>query len=141
MHLPKAPAPPSYNTEIEMPEIKGYQPRFSLDLPGGTSATEEQASTDTQPAPTVVKSMDLSKPENQTSESTAEVDHTTVAVSSTTGDRSYHYKKGEKEKFKQDLYNTYTKVLKQRGMNPAFAKYLVAQDGLESGWGQSYAGR
>ena len=123
---------PSYNTEIEMPEIKGYQPQFSLDLPGGTSATEEQVSTDTQPAPTVVKSMDLSKPENQTSESTAEVDHTTVAVSSTTGDRSYHYKQGEKEKFKQDLYNAYTKVLKQRGMNPAFAKYLVAQDALES---------
>ena len=132
---------PSYNTEIEMPEIKGYQPRFSLDLPGGTSATEEQASTDTQPAPTVVKSMDLSKPENQTSESTTEVDHTTVAVSSTTGDRSYHYKSGEKEKFKQDLYNAYTKVLKQRGMNPAFAKYLVTQDALESRWGQAYAGR
>lgn len=39
--------------------------------------------------------------------------------------------------FKNDLYNAYLKVLKEKHIDPNFAKYLVAQDALESGWGKS----
>jgi flagellum-specific peptidoglycan hydrolase FlgJ len=41
------------------------------------------------------------------------------------------------DSFKSDLYNMYIKVLKASNINPEFAKYLVAQDALESNWGKS----
>ena len=43
-------------------------------------------------------------------------------------------------KFKKDLTEAYTKALEARGLNTKYAKYLVAQDALESGWGSRYTG-
>lgn len=42
-----------------------------------------------------------------------------------------------KEEFKNSLYNAYLDVLKRHNINPEFAKYLVAQDALESAYGKS----
>ena len=42
-----------------------------------------------------------------------------------------------RETFKKELYDTYLKVLKEKNINPEFAKYLVAQDALESRYGAS----
>lgn len=39
--------------------------------------------------------------------------------------------------FKSDLYNTYVKVLKANNIDLEFAKYIVAQDALESNYGKS----
>lgn len=51
------------------------------------------------------------------------------------------YKASEQEQFKSDLYNAYLKALKARGFKDEeasdFAKRIVAQDALESGYGTS----
>lgn len=50
-------------------------------------------------------------------------------------------KKMKKEEFKALLMPLYEKELESRGLNPAFAKSLVAQDALESGWGEHLSGK
>lgn len=45
-----------------------------------------------------------------------------------------------KEEFSTTMLPIYERLLKQKGLNPAFAKALVAQDGLESAWGKSPSG-
>ena len=51
------------------------------------------------------------------------------------------YKASERDKFKMDLFEAYTTAFKQRGFDEdraiEFAKRIVAQDALESRWGQS----
>lgn len=42
-----------------------------------------------------------------------------------------------RDEFKNTLYNAYLKTLKKYNFDPEFAKYLTAQDALESGWGKS----
>ena len=49
-------------------------------------------------------------------------------------------KYSDPNKFKNDLTEAYTKALKARKLNVKYAKYLVAQDALESSWGSKYAG-
>lgn len=46
-----------------------------------------------------------------------------------------------KEDFKDIMIPLYESALKQKGLNPLFAKALVAQDGLESAWGTKAAGK
>ena len=43
--------------------------------------------------------------------------------------------------FVQQMTDAYATELERRGYDPAFAEYLVAQDALESGWGEHQAGR
>lgn len=56
----------------------------------------------------------------------------------TASSKSEKYK--DSNKFKKELTEAYTKALKARGMDTRYAKYLVAQDALESGWGSRYVG-
>lgn len=51
-----------------------------------------------------------------------------------------NYKFTDKESFKTRMLQEYTSALEARGINPEFAKYLVAQDALESGWGSKPSG-
>ena len=51
-----------------------------------------------------------------------------------------NYKFTDKESFKSRMLQEYTSALEARGINPEFAKYLVAQDALESGWGSKPSG-
>lgn len=46
-----------------------------------------------------------------------------------------------KKDFLSTMVPIYEKILSENGLNPAFAKSLAAQDGLESGWGRSAQGR
>lgn len=46
----------------------------------------------------------------------------------------------DKESFKTRMLLEYRSALEARGINPEFAKYLVAQDALESGWGSKPVG-
>lgn len=50
------------------------------------------------------------------------------------------YKFNSKKDFKDTMLPIYERMLKAKGLNPAFAKALVAQDGLESAWGSKPAG-
>jgi peptidoglycan hydrolase FlgJ len=43
----------------------------------------------------------------------------------------------DKNEFISDMMDAYTKELSSRGIDTNYAKYLVAQDALESGWGKS----
>ena len=45
-----------------------------------------------------------------------------------------------KKEFVDEMTTAYTNELLRRGLDPMFAKYLVAQDGLESNWGKSSLG-
>ena len=46
----------------------------------------------------------------------------------------------DKESFKTRMLLEYRSALEARGINPEFAKYLVAQDALETGWGSKPIG-
>lgn len=50
------------------------------------------------------------------------------------------YKFKSKKDFKDTMLPIYENILKAKGLNPRFAKSLVAQDGLESAWGSKPAG-
>lgn len=45
-----------------------------------------------------------------------------------------------KEDFKNTMIPIYANILSEKGLNPLFAKSLVAQDGLESAWGSNPSG-
>lgn len=51
-----------------------------------------------------------------------------------------NYKFSDKESFKTRMLLEYRSALEARGINPEFAKYLVAQDALETGWGSKPVG-
>ena len=46
-----------------------------------------------------------------------------------------------KDEFKSIMTPIYQKLLIEKGLNPEYARMLVAQDGLESGWGKHTQGR
>lgn len=50
------------------------------------------------------------------------------------------YGKGEQSKFVKDMYTLYSKELSKRGLPTDYAKWLTAQDALETGWGKSIIG-
>lgn len=50
------------------------------------------------------------------------------------------YSKGEQSKFVKDMYTLYSKELSKRGLPTEYAKWLTAQDALETGWGKSIIG-
>lgn len=50
------------------------------------------------------------------------------------------HKFNSKKDFKDTMLPIYERLLKSKGLNPAFAKSLVAQDGLESAWGSKPTG-
>lgn len=47
----------------------------------------------------------------------------------------------DKNDFVQTMTKVYKKVLSDKGLSTSYAKKLVAQDGLESGWGKSQSGK
>lgn len=49
-------------------------------------------------------------------------------------------KYSDSNKFKKDLTEAYAKDLESKRLNTKYAKYLVAQDALESSWGSRYTG-
>ncbi|MEG2196438.1 MAG: hypothetical protein RRY26_03200 [Cellulosilyticaceae bacterium] len=55
-----------------------------------------------------------------------------VSSSSRSSSKSITRKFASKEEFKDTLIPIYETLLIERGLNPVFAKSLVAQDGLES---------
>ena len=46
----------------------------------------------------------------------------------------------DKNEFIKDLSESYIKALRKKGINESYAKMLVAQDALETGWGKYYKG-
>lgn len=103
---------------VEEPII-GYQPRFRPKEP----EVEETTVTETTPE---------AKPVSQEQPQGEETTQKSISI------KSKRYT--DRNEFVKDLTEAYTKALKARGIDTAYAKMLVAQDALESGWGKHYAG-
>lgn len=56
------------------------------------------------------------------------------------GTKSKRYSESEKQVFVNDMLNAYRTYLTSIGKDPKYAEYFVAQDALETGYGQHYAG-
>lgn len=99
----------------EPDKIQGYLPRFN---------TEERE----EPRPQTVASPIIDSIE------TSEEKPTYTISANTTSFKS-------KNEFKATMLPIYERILSQMGLNTAYAKALVAQDGLESAWGTKPSGK
>ena len=63
-----------------------------------------------------------------------------VSIPTDHEESSISYKFTSKDDFKNKMLPLYRKVLSENGLNPEFAKSLVAQDVLESAWGSKPSG-
>lgn len=68
------------------------------------------------------------------------IDPEGVVSDDSKSDSTLSYTFASKEDFKSTMLPIYEKVLSEKGINPIFAKSLVAQDGLESAWGSKPSG-
>lgn len=112
---------------VEEPII-GYQPRFRPKEP----EVEETPVTAEKPVVETTEIVVENKPVSQEQPQGEE----TAQKSTSTKSKKYT----DRNEFVKDLTEAYTKALKARGIDTTYAKMLVAQDALESGWGKHYAG-
>lgn len=107
--------------DLERPQ--GYLPRFNTD-----EREEPKPQTVTSPIIDTVETEE----ENSRTEEDSQSAHTTSPQ--TTSFKN-------KDEFKATMLPIYAKILSQMGLNTAYAKMLVAQDGLESAWGTKPSGK
>ena len=118
------------DVNISMPslQIKPYRRQFiSTNSQSETEDEEENAVT--------------SEIVNETNTTANNVSANTSESTLTENNNLSNRKFTSKEEFKSVMTPIYERLLAQKGLNPAFAKALVAQDGLESGWGRAAQGR
>lgn len=109
----------------EPDELQGYLPRFN---------TEERE----EPRPQTVASPIIDSIETSEEEPRAEKESKpTYTTSANTTSSSFK----SKNEFKATMLPIYERILSQMGLNTAYAKALVAQDGLESAWGTKPSGK
>lgn len=109
----------------EPDELQGYLPRFN---------TEERE----EPRPQTVASPIIDSTETSEEEPRAEKESKPTYTTSTNTTSSSFKSKNE---FKATMLPIYERILSQMGLNTAYAKALVAQDGLESAWGTKPSGK
>lgn len=109
----------------EPDELQGYLPRFN---------TEERE----EPRPQTVASPIIDSIETSEEEPRAEKESKPTYTTSTNSTSSSFKSKNE---FKAIMLPIYERILSQMGLNTAYAKALVAQDGLESAWGTKPSGK
>lgn len=123
-----------FSSSAQEPEVPiiGYQPRFRPKTQETTQSaeisedTQVETPTETQENTPQVETVSQEKPLGA---ETSQKDTTT---------KSKRYT--DRNEFVKDLTDAYTKALKARGIDTAYAKMLVAQDALETGWGKHYRG-
>lgn len=109
----------------EPDELQGYLPRFN---------TEERE----EPRPQTVASPIIDSIETSEEKPRAEKESKpTYTTSANTTSSSFK----SKNEFKATMLPIYERILSQMGLNAAYAKALVAQDGLESAWGTKPSGK
>lgn len=109
----------------EPDELQGYLPRFN---------TEERE----EPRPQTVASPIIDSIETSEEKPRAEKESKpTYTISANTTSSSFK----SKNEFKATMLPIYKRILSQMGLNTAYAKALVAQDGLESAWGTKPSGK
>lgn len=93
--------------------INGYKPKYTTD-------TKLEESEEASPVESPIEEIKTTKPST--------VKHPSKTFKS-------------KEEFKSIMLPIYESILIKKGLNPLFAKALVAQDGLESAWGSKLSGK
>ena len=102
-------------------DIQGYLPKFTV---------EERE----EPRPQPVTSPIIDTDDEEQSERTDRPEETSTTSTRTTSPTSTSTRTFKnKEEFKRTMLPIYEKVLSKMGLDTAYAKMLVAQDGLESG--------
>lgn len=105
-------------TSVEKSGIEGYKPQYNfLPLNRPETTPTEEVTTTTEATPVVEE-------------------ETTTPIVENTG-TGIIYDKADHSKFVSDMRQAYTEALKESGIDESFADYLVAQDALESRWGNS----
>ena len=105
-----------------VPEIKS----FLKSTPEGVDLIKDIVSKP-EDEQTIIPDISIDNPEVSISESIL-----TPIVESATSKSPITY-----NNFKSKMMSTYEKILKEKGISKDYAKYLVAQDALESNWGKS----
>lgn len=105
----------------EPDKLQGYLPRFN---------TEERE----EPRPQTVASPIIDSIETSEEEPRAEKESKPTYNTTSSSFKS-------KNEFKATMLPIYERILFQMGLNTAYAKALVAQDGLESAWGTKPSGK
>lgn len=101
----------------EPDELQGYLPRFNTE-------EREEPRPQTVASP-IIDSIETSEEENPRTEKDSQPTYTTSTQTTSTSFKS-------KNEFKATMLPIYERILSQMGLNTAYAKALVAQDGLES---------
>lgn len=110
----------------EPDELQGYLPRFNTE-------EREEPRPQTVASP-IIDSIETSEEENPRTEKDSQPTYTTSTQTTSTSFKS-------KNEFKATMLPIYERILSQMGLNTAYAKALVAQDGLESAWGTKPSGK
>lgn len=109
----------------EPDELQGYLPRFNTD-----EREEPKPQTVASPIIDIIETEE----ENPRTEKDSQPTYTTSTQTTSTSFKS-------KNEFKATMLPIYERILSQMGLNTAYAKMLVAQDGLESAWGTKPSGK
>lgn len=109
----------------EPDRLQGYLPRFNTD-----EREEPKPQTVASPIIDIIETEE----ENPRTEKDSQPTYTTSTQTTSTSFKS-------KNEFKATMLPIYERILSQMGLNTAYAKALVAQDGLESAWGTKPSGK
>lgn len=112
--------------------ISGYQRSYRPEQ----SKQENQGENQEEPVVQQVSSQETAAKTDQIKDSSATQEPTSEETTETIS-RKKGKRYNNRQDFIQDITEAYTKALTSRGINPDYAKMLVAQDALESNWGQS----
>lgn len=123
------------------PEIVGYQRQFPIEVVGGIDEKskepqivyiqpEVKETTVQEQVPVIGMPTEVQVPAT-TRESKKKQESSIKSTSKRYNDRN---------QFVSELTDAYTRILKSKGINPEYAKYLAIQDAHESNFGKSYAG-
>lgn len=119
--------PNEFSVPVENASFKGYSPQYSAWLPTNTTI----ADTAIEAIEEAPKEKELQKKE--TRHGVGIIKPELLDEESFVEGKIY----SNRTDFVSDMMNAYTKELASRGIDTNYAKYLVAQDALESGWGKS----
>lgn len=129
------------NKPIEEIKVEGYKPQFSNDYYWNRVRKPKQENTETEPENESVSQEDTQGEEQETPQQETRQEtrqESTPSIKQDTTAKSKRYT--DRKEFVKDLTAAYTNALQARGIDTAYARMLVAQDALESGWGRHYAG-
>lgn len=131
--------PNEFSVPVENANFKGYSPQYSAWLATPTVEPIAANTVETVEEPAVNEGQQSVEQQQKTQKKTPRHGVGIVKPELLEGEEPAGEGKiyTDKNEFISDMMDAYTKELSSRGIDTNYAKYLVAQDALESGWGKS----